>query len=187
MNTHILRKTLLAMCLISGLMFVFNGCSDDEEETKTQVTALTFEDLDIKEAECGQHFTRDNMALTLESSYGHEGECGSSSQACCFLNEIEPVEDFNIERGSLWICTGRLVVDLTQLGTIEKISVTLGDWGHNRVALYDSESNQIAFKENTDVATMETLIFDTQLDNVHSVVVSGCEGLVKNITIEHQF
>lgn len=181
MNTHILRKTLLAMCLISGLMFVFNGCTDDEEDgtTTPEEVTLTFGSFSIAEHTCGESFTKDNITLTFEPSYGHEEDCANDADYCNigFMND------------KLMIGVGRAIFDISKLGDLKKVTVTLTDYcgvDCAKVILLDKDGETIAMKGNTIYTKPESFIFDSNLDNVHSVAVSGCECHIETLTVNYE-
>lgn len=177
MNSVLLKKSLIGLCLIGIIAMSIISCSKkDDAVVKSRELTLTFDSFTIVENTCDQSFTKDNITFSLESSYGHEGDCATTLEGCAFENDPD----------GMWIGYGRAVFDVSKLGALQRISVGIVDYGHTQIVLYDRQGEPIATKENTESSELETITFDSNLDNVYSFSVSSCECLVKGITINYE-
>lgn len=177
MNSHYLRSTLFTLSTIAMIMILIVSCDKkDDDISEPKEFTLDFSKFTIIEDACDKSYTQDNVTLTLMSSYMQEGDCAYYAEDCAFETDND----------NLWIAWGRAVLDVSKLGTIQKISVTIVDYGHTQIVLYDAQGERIAVKENTVSSEPETITFDTNLDNVYSIAVSGCECLVDDVTIDYK-
>lgn len=180
MNSHYLRGTLFTLSTIAMIIILIVSCDKkDDDISEPKEFTLDFSKFTIIEDACDKSYTQDNVTLTLMSSYMQEGDCGYSSEDCLF----------ETDNNRLWIGIGRAVLDVSKLGHIEKITVTIKDYCGtecSKVILLDKDGQTILIKGNTKIAELETITFDTNLDDVYSIAVSGCECLVDDVTIDYK-
>ena len=180
MNSALLRKSLFVLCLIGGMAVTIISCSKkDDAVVKSRELTFTFGTFPIKEYTCDQSFTKDNVTLTLESSYGHEEDCAHDAENCNFSSQDD----------KLAIGVGRAVFDVSKLGKLKKATVRLTDYcgvDCAKVILLDKNGETIAIQGNTIYIDPESITFESNLENVHSIAVSGCECHIESLTINYE-
>lgn len=181
MSSNFLHKTFHLLSVLVVLSLFVISCDDDEENTgvTAREVTLTFDSFSVAEYTCDQSFTKDNITLSFEPSYGHEEDCANDADYC----------NFGAMNGKLAIGVGRVLFDVSKLGNLKKVTVRLTDYcGVNcaKVILLDERGETIAIQGNTTYIDPESITFDNNLDNVHSVAVSGCECHIESLTINYE-
>ena len=181
MSSVLSKKTLLALCLIVGMATLLTVSCSKKDDTAVQARelTLTFGSFTVAEYTCDQSFTKDNITLSFEPSYGHEEDCAYDADYC----------NFGSMNGKLAIGVGRAVFDVSKLGNIKKVTVRLTDYCGSdcaKVILLDKNGQTIAIQGNATYIESESITFDSNLENVHSIAVSGCECHIESLTINYE-
>ncbi len=142
---------------------------------------------------CGNALHADQVSISFDNPSSTPANCLDSWTENGIAQQLIPIPPatdcyFDYAGGDLWLFPARLHLDLSGLGTINSVQISLVDWCGSACsnAEFYQNGNTIATVSNTMIGTSETMTFmNSNADAIDAMSIQSFEGQFAEIVIDY--